>query len=91
MSTEMMMPDRPLPNDPRFGFFDERPDQRLSDDEDQPHLTYAMRQDYELDELERVQAKLDAARQALAEVYENVPVHIQERLERLRVILEYDK
>lgn len=37
---------------------------------------------------ERLNSKLFRARQALAEVYNSVPVHIQERLERLRAILE---
>lgn len=84
------MPDQPLPNDPRFGFFDERPDQRLSDDEDHaPRLTYATRDsDFEMREIERLSMQVDAARQALAEVFESVPVFMQERLERLRVILE---
>lgn len=86
------MPDQPQPDHPQFGFFlDADPGDEANLDEANPvrpgSLVYPTRQDYELDELERVSAQLDAARQALAEVYDNVPVFMQARLERLRVIL----
>lgn len=78
------MPDQPLPNDPRFGFFDERPDQRLSDDENQldcypddeanpvrpASLVYPTRDnDFEMREIERLMGQLDAVRIAYHAAY----------------------
>lgn len=52
----------------------ERPDQRLSDDEND-HIVYPIRQDDKADEIELLRAQLAAARAAWHAVWDNVKEH----------------
>lgn len=100
------MPDN-LPTHPDFGYFTERPDQRLSDDVNDfhqaeppdleytlpglPALVYPLRQNDAADEVERLTAQLEAARAEFIRIYPPLPVFMQERLEGLRVLLGVER